>query len=82
MSNAVYYQIYANQSNSIVFDKAKAYVQQYFPGERSFNPSMMITGTWHRAGAYNRQTNLMNTFQIAIATDEIHIFAFLLYHDL
>ncbi|CAF3872200.1 unnamed protein product [Rotaria sordida] len=80
--NKVYYQIYANQSNTIVFGKATTYVQQYFPGERSFNPSMIITGTWYRVGAYSYQTNLANTFQIVLATDEIRSFAFLLYHDL
>lgn len=81
--NQVYYQIYANQSNSTdVFNKATTYVQQYFPIERSFSPSMIITGTWYRVGAYPRQTSHTNTFQIVLATDEIRSFAFLLYHDL
>ncbi|CAF3256168.1 unnamed protein product [Rotaria sp. Silwood2] len=80
--NKVYYQIHVNQSNTIVFEKAVAYVQQYFPGERSFNPSMIITGTWYRVGAYSYQTNLVNTFQIILATDEIRSFAFLFYNDL
>ncbi|CAF3735693.1 unnamed protein product [Rotaria sp. Silwood1] len=80
--NKVYYQIYANQSNTVVFEKAITYVQQYFPGERSFNPSMIITGTWYQVGAYSYQTNLVNTFQIVLVTDEIRSFAFLLYHDL
>ncbi|CAF3735702.1 unnamed protein product [Rotaria sp. Silwood1] len=80
--NLVYYHIYANRSNNIVFGKAATYVQQYFSGERVFNPSMIIIGTWYRVGAYSHKTALTNTFQIVLATDEIRSFAFLLYHDL
>ena len=80
--NRVYYQIYSNHENTNVFEKATTYVQSYFPGERSFTPTMVITGTWYRVGAFPSQTHLTNTFQIVLATDEIRSFAFLLYHDL
>lgn len=80
--NKVYYQIYSNQNNTNIFEKATTYVQSYFPGERTFSPTMVITGTWFRVGAFSMQTNLINTFQIVLATDEIRSFAFLLYHDL
>ncbi len=80
--NKVYYHIYDNQNGTTVFEKTKSYIQQYFPGESSFYPSLVITGTWYRVGAYSQQTNLKNTFQIVLATDEMRSFAFLLYHDL
>ena len=80
--NKVYYQIYSNPETTTVFDKATTYVRSYFPGERSFTPTMIITGTWYRVGAYSYQTALTNTFQIVLATDEQRSFAFLLYHDL
>ena len=80
--NTVYYQIHGTQSGRVLFDKATAYVRAYFPSERAFSPSMVITGTWYRVGAFPAQTNRTNTFQIVLATDEIRSFAFLLYYDL
>jgi hypothetical protein len=43
---------------------------------------MVITGTWYRVGAYNSKTDLLNTFQIVLATDADRSFVFILYHDL
>ena len=80
--NQVFYQVYQPGSESAVFRKASTYVQQYFPGERVFNPTMVITGTWYRVGAFPSQTSRMNTFQIVLVTDERRSFAFLLYHDI
>jgi hypothetical protein len=80
--NEVYYQIYNNSTNTTVFEKATSYVRQYFPAERLFSPTMIITGTWYRVGAYDYQTSLQNTFQIVLATDELRSFCFLLYYDL
>ena len=80
--NHVYYQIYSNETSTGVFSKASQYVREYFPGERSFNPTMVITGTWYRVGTYSYQTNATNTFQIVLATDEIRSFVFLLYNQI
>ena len=80
--NKVYYQIYSNETSAGVFSKASQYVREYFPGERSFNPTMVITGTWYRVGAYEQRTSATNTFQIVLATDELRSFVFLLYNQI
>ena len=80
--NKVYYQIYSNETSTGVFSKASQYVRDYFPGERSFNPTMVITGTWYRVGAYEQRTSATNTFQIVLATDELRSFVFLLYNQI
>jgi len=80
--NKVYYQIYSNETSAGVFSKASQYVREYFPGERSFNPTMVITGTWYRVGAFSQQTSATNTFQIVLATDELRSFVFLLYNQI
>ena len=80
--NQVFYQIYNDETSTGVFSKASQYVREYFPGERAFNPTMVITGTWYRVGAYPTLTNETNTFQIVLATDEIRSYTFLLYHQI
>ncbi|CAF1284517.1 unnamed protein product [Rotaria sordida] len=86
MGNRVYYHIYSDTSpsniTSLVFTKAGDYVRRFFPQQRLFEPTMVITGTWYRVGAYDRQTDRLNTFQIVLATDSDRSFVFLLYHDL
>ncbi|CAF1100682.1 unnamed protein product [Rotaria sordida] len=86
MGNRVYYHIYSDTSPSniasLVFTKAGDYVRRFFPQQRLFEPTMVITGTWYRVGAYDRQTDRLNTFQIVLATDSDRSFVFLLYHDL
>ncbi|CAF1459823.1 unnamed protein product [Rotaria sordida] len=86
MGNRVYYHIYSDTSpssiTSLVFTKSGDYVRRFFPQQRLFEPTMVITGTWYRVGAYDRQTDRLNTFQIVLATDSDRSFVFLLYHDL
>ncbi|CAF1378140.1 unnamed protein product [Adineta ricciae] len=80
--NQVFYHIYSNEDNTTAFEKATSYVQQFFPSEHSFNPTMIITGTWYRVGAFSQQTNKKNTFQIVLVSDSMRSFAFMLYHDM
>ena len=83
--NKVYYQTHTNKSLSItlsVFTKSSGYVRSFFPQQRPFEPTMVITGTWYRVGAYSNKVDRLNTFQIVLATDGDRSFAFILYHDL
>jgi hypothetical protein len=84
--NKVYYQIYNNTHLSnltmSLFNKTKDHVRRFFPQERLFEPTMVITSTWYRVGAYYKQTNRLNTFQIVLSTDGDRSFVFFLYHDI
>ena len=86
-SNEVYYQIYnrssPSNSTSIVFDKTKNYVRQFYPGQRVFEPTVIITGTWYYISYETNETSqLNNTFQIVLSSDGERSFVFFLYHDL
>ncbi|CAF4649602.1 unnamed protein product, partial [Rotaria magnacalcarata] len=84
--NRVYYHIYSDTFLSnitlSIFMKVRDYVQRFFSQQRLFEPTMVITGTWDRVGAYANQIDKLNTFQIVLATDSERSFVFLLYHDL
>ncbi|CAF0814967.1 unnamed protein product [Adineta ricciae] len=86
--NAVYYQVHvrnANNSSNVtafVFDKATRFVRQYFPREQIFEPMMVITGTWYRVGYCCTHIDRLNTFQMALITDQSRSFAFFFYNDL
>ncbi|CAF1120774.1 unnamed protein product [Adineta steineri] len=86
IGNKVYYHIYTDVSltdtTTEVFTKASGYVRSFFPQQRPFEPTMVITGTWYRVGAYSGKTDRLNTFQIVLATDEDRSFVFILYNDL
>jgi hypothetical protein len=57
-------------------------VRSFFPQERLFEPTMVITATWYRVGAFSSQTTKLNTFQIVLSTDGDRSFVFFLYHDI
>jgi hypothetical protein len=85
--NKVFYQIHndTSLSNSTmkVFNKASDYVRNFFPQQRPFKPKMVITGTWYYIGIGTNETSqLNNTFQIILCTDEDRSFVFFLYHEL
>ncbi|UJR24394.1 hypothetical protein I4U23_005771 [Adineta vaga] len=88
--NSVYHQVYlrnmtnGNSSNvaTEVFNKATQFVRQYFPRESTFEPLMIITGTWYQVGYFPTRIDRLNTLQMVLVTDESRSFAFFLYNDL
>ncbi|CAF3395552.1 unnamed protein product, partial [Rotaria sp. Silwood2] len=84
--NKVYYKIYDNTVLSnltlTVFNRTKNYVRTFFPQQYLFEPTMVITATWYRVGAFSSQISALNTFQIVLSTNGDHSFVFFLYHDI
>ena len=86
--NKVYHQVHirgtSNVTNttSTVFDKVTSFVRLYFPREITFQPVMVIVGTWYRVGYYSSMTDKLNTFQMVLTTDESRSFVFFLYNTL
>ena len=85
--NRVYHHVYdrvaSNTSNtSFIFDRISSSVRLYFPRETTFDPRMVIVGTWYRVGYFPSKTDKLNTFQMVLATDESRSFVFFLYNEL
>jgi hypothetical protein len=80
--NKVYYHIHLSNLTISVFNKTRDHVRSFFPQERLFEPTMVITATWYRVGAFSSQTSKLNTFQIVLSTDGDRSFVFFLYHDI
>ena len=85
--NHIFHQVYtraaSNTSNtSLIFDRISSFIRSYFPRETTFDPRMVIVGTWYRVGYFPLKTDRLNTFQIVLATDESRSFVFFLYNDL
>ncbi|CAF1204685.1 unnamed protein product [Rotaria sordida] len=84
--NKVYYKVYDSTGVSnftlAVFNKTKNYVRTFFLQQHLFEPTMVITATWYRVGAFSSQTSALNTFQIVLSTDGDRSFVFFLYHDI
>ena len=73
IGNNVYYQISSNTRLSnlttSIFNKTRNDVRNFFPQQNLFEPTMVITATWYRVGAFPSQTSQLNTFQIVLSTD-------------
>jgi len=76
LSGNVYYR--ETQDPSLL-NKAAQEIHKAFPSEQHFRPESVFIVTWDDVGAYQRQFQPTNTFQMIIASDEHDSFAAFLY---
>ncbi|XP_013386084.1 nidogen-1 isoform X2 [Lingula anatina] len=79
-SGNIYYR--KEVANQQLLNRASRSIQQHFKNVNNFRAKMLFIATWDRVGYYDRQHDLVNTFQVVLATDGRDTFALFHYVDI
>lgn len=78
--NAIYYQLYTNQSNPAFLQVRDT--TRFYDAKPGFNPTLVFIATWYTVAHFNQTDynfGTSNTFQAVLVTDGTHSYAIFVY---